>query len=107
MSQVPEIDVVELGSMIDDVYLIDVRELDEYIEAHVRGAVLIPLATIPDSLDLIPADRTVHVICAAGARSARAVEFLLAQGIDAVNIAGGTSAWVSSGAEFVTGPDPV
>jgi rhodanese-related sulfurtransferase len=35
------------------------------------------------------------------------VEFLLAQGIDAVNIAGGTSAWVNSGAEFVTGPDPV
>lgn len=107
MADVPEIDVVELEGILADVHLIDVRETDEYVEAHVPGAILIPLGTVPDSLDLIPADRTVHVICAAGARSARAAEFLRAQGIDAINIAGGTTAWINSGAEVATGPDPV
>ena len=106
MVQVPEIDVIELNALLETVHLIDVREPDEYTEAHVRGAILIPLATIPDALETIPADRTVHVICAAGARSARAVEFLRAQGIDAVNIAGGTTAWINSGADYVTGSDP-
>ena len=106
MAEVPEIDVLQLSEIIDEVFLIDVREPDEYIEAHVSGAVLIPLATVPDSLHLIPTDRTIHVICAAGARSARAVEFLMAQGIEAVNIAGGTSAWVGSGADFATGTEP-
>ena len=106
MAEVPEIDVVQLAAIIDDVHLIDVREPDEYIEAHVPGAILIPLATIPDAVGDLPTDRTVHVICAAGARSARAVEFLRANGIDAVNIAGGTGAWLNSGAAHVTGPEP-
>ena len=106
MAEVPEIDVVELNALLETVYLIDVREPDEYSEAHVRGAIHIPLATIPDTVESIPADRTVYVICAAGARSARAVEFLRAQGIDAVNIEGGTTAWVNSGADYVTGNDP-
>ena len=107
MADVPEIDVVELAGILPDTHLIDVREIDEYLEAHVPGAILIPLATVPDSLDLIPTDRTVHVICAAGGRSARAAEFLRAQGVDAINIAGGTIAWISTGAEVATGPDPV
>ncbi|CAB4323009.1 MAG: rhodanese-like domain-containing protein [Actinobacteria bacterium] len=106
MAQVPEIDVEELAALLETAHLIDVREPDEYAEARVRGAILIPLATIPDSLDDIPKDRTVHVICAAGGRSARAVEFLRSNGIDAVNIAGGTMAWVNSGADYASGDEP-
>ncbi|MBU6328413.1 MAG: rhodanese-like domain-containing protein [Acidobacteria bacterium] len=107
MADVPEIDVADLETILDDVHLVDVREPDEYTDGHVPGAVLIPLATVPDSLDRFPRDRTVHVICAAGARSARAVEFLRANGVDAVNIAGGTGAWISSGRSVITGSDPV
>lgn len=107
MAEVPEIDVTSLAAIIEEVFLIDVREPDEYVEAHAPGAILIPLATVPDSLDQLPTDRTIHVICAAGARSARAVEFLRGNGFEAINIAGGTGAWIQSGADVVTGPDPV
>jgi len=46
------------------------------------------------------------VICKSGGRSARAVEFLRGQGIDAVNVAGGTLAWLETGRVHVTGLDP-
>ena len=107
MPEVPEIDVTTLAGIIEDVFLVDVREADEYDEAHVPGALLIPLATIPDTFEQLPTDRTIHVICAAGGRSARAVEFLCGMGLDAVNVAGGTGAWIQSGAPTVAGPDPV
>jgi rhodanese-related sulfurtransferase len=91
----------------ETVALVDVREPDEYTEAHVPGAILVPLATVPDALGDLPNDRVIHVICAAGARSARAVEFLRGNGVDAINISGGTGAWIQSGASTVSGPDPV
>jgi rhodanese-related sulfurtransferase len=104
---VPEIDVTELARLrADGVPLIDVREPDEYTAAHVPGATLVPLATVPDNLDKVPTDGTVYVICAKGGRSMRAAEFYRAQGIDAVNVAGGTTAWVDLGEPVSTGMEP-
>jgi rhodanese-related sulfurtransferase len=39
------------------------------------------------------------VICRSGGRSLRACEFLAEQGVEAVNVAGGTLAWQLSGRE--------
>lgn len=39
---------------------------------------------------------TLYVICALGGRSRTAAEFLRHNGIDAVNVAGGTNAWVAA-----------
>ncbi|HEX6569658.1 MAG TPA: rhodanese-like domain-containing protein [Acidimicrobiales bacterium] len=104
---VPEIDITELAVLqASDVPLIDVREPDEYTAAHVPGATLIPLATVPDNVDRVPVDGTVYVICARGGRSLRAAEFLRAQGVDAVNVAGGTLAWVDAGHSVTTGMEP-
>lgn len=105
---VPEIDVAELARLRADrpVTLIDVREPDEYDTAHVPGATPIPLATVPEHLDQVPADETVYVICAKGGRSLRAAEFYRSKGIDAVNIAGGTSAWLDAGEPANTGMEP-
>ena len=66
-----------------------------------------PLATVPDHVEDLPTDRPFLVICAMGGRSARAVQYLRAQGHDATNVAGGTKAWIDSGRPVVTGPDPV
>jgi rhodanese-related sulfurtransferase len=104
---VPEIDIAELVRVrADDVPVIDVREPDEYTAAHVPGATLVPLATVPDNLAQVPTDGTVYVICAKGGRSLKAAEFYRAQGIDAVNVAGGTTAWVDAGQPVSTGMDP-
>jgi len=96
--EVPEIDVEALAERrADGVPLFDVREPDEYDEAHVPGAVLVPLATVPDALEQFPTDGPVYVICASGGRSRRASQFLRANGVDAVNVAGGTKAWLAAG----------
>jgi rhodanese-related sulfurtransferase len=86
--------------------LIDVRELDEYTAAHVPGARLVPLGTVPDAVETLPADERLYVICHSGARSQRAADYLLARGFDAVSVAGGTSAWVQRGLDYETGERP-
>ena len=107
MSDVPEIDIETLEDLLDEgATLIDVREPDEYTEVHVPGAVLIPLATVPDNLAAIPTDAPVYVICKSGGRSGRAVQWLRAQGLDATNVAGGTDAWVRTGKPQVSGDEP-
>lgn len=102
-----EIDVDRLVEvMASGARVIDVREPDEYAEAHVPGVQLIPLGTIPDALDQLAGhDDTLYVICRSGARSLRAADYLNANGIDAVSVAGGTMAWVQRGLDYETGED--
>jgi len=83
--------------------LIDVREPDEYAAAHVPGARLVPLGTVPDAIESMPLDERIYVICHSGARSQRAADYLLARGLDAVSVAGGTSAWVQRGLDYEIG----
>ncbi len=104
---VPEIDVDELAQRREaGIELLDVRQPDEYDEFHVPGALLIPLAEVPQRLAEIPGDGTVHVICRSGARSRKAAAFLRTQGYDAVNVAGGSLAWYESGRPVATGLEP-
>jgi rhodanese-related sulfurtransferase len=100
----PEIGVDELAERLrNGARLIDVREPAEYGGGHVPGAVSVPLATVPDQLDLFRGDGPVYVICQSGGRSRRGCEFVEAHGIDAVNVDGGTGAWIASGRETVIG----
>lgn len=88
------IDVTELEGR--GLPLIDVREADEFAAGHVPGAISIPMSEITTRLDELP-DGAFDVICQAGGRSARVVEYLEAQGHDATNIDGGTGAWIALG----------
>ena len=102
---VPEIDVDELARLDPAaVPLVDVRQPHEFERVRVPGAVLIPLAQLPERVEEVPDDATVYVICATGARSARAVEWLNAQGYDTANVVGGTKAWLEAGNPVETGP---
>lgn len=104
-SPVPEIDVDELARRhAEGAYVLDVRRPDEYAEAHVPGAVLLPLDQLPDRQGEVPNDRPLLVICRSGARSAVAVEALRAVGYDATNVAGGTLAWIEAGNPVAQGP---
>jgi rhodanese-related sulfurtransferase len=64
------------------------------------------LATVPSALHQFAAEATTYVICKTGARSYRACEFLVDQGLDAVNVEGGTKAWIISGRGTVAGDQP-
>ncbi len=85
--------------------LVDVREPDEYRIMRVPGAVSLPLSVLAVRLEELPRDRPLLLLCAAGARSARATDMLLTNGYaGAVNVAGGISAWSAAGLPVRTGP---
>ena len=95
---VPEIDVAELAARkAEEVSLIDVRRPDEFEVARVPGARLIPLGDLVERIDEVPTEGTVYVICATGVRSAKAAAHFRSLGIDAINVAGGTKAWMEAG----------
>jgi molybdopterin-guanine dinucleotide biosynthesis protein A/rhodanese-related sulfurtransferase len=98
MTDVREIDVDELATRRETgAYVLDVRQPDEYEEAHVPGAVLIPLDQLEARQAEIPRDEPLLVICRSGGRSATAARALTAAGYDATNVVGGTLAWIDAG----------
>lgn len=87
-------EVRDLLASRDDVFLLDVREPHEHAIAHLDGATLVPLRTVPSRVQEIPRDRTIVVYCHHGMRSRMAGEYLVDQGYgDVVNLAGGIDAW--------------
>jgi rhodanese-related sulfurtransferase len=102
---VPEIDVHELARLREaGATLLDVRNPDEWEETRVPGVPLIPLPELAERTDEVPAGDPLYVICAMGGRSAKAAEHLRTLGVDAVNVAGGTRAWVEAGYPTESGP---
>ncbi len=91
------ITVRELKDRLDkgeDLFILDVREPHEYSMAKIEGSVLIPLGTIPNSLDKLDPNREIVAMCHKGMRSADAMGFLLQQGFSNVkNLVGGIDAW--------------
>ena len=87
----------ELKSRIDKgdkLVLVDVREQWEYALAKLEGSVLIPLATLPQSIEKLDRQAEIIAYCHHGMRSADATGFLLQQGFSNVkNLIGGIDAW--------------
>ena len=104
---VPEVDVHELEiALAQGAVLIDVREVEEFEVVRVPGARLIPLPEVSGRRDEIPNGSRVYVICAKGGRSRVAAGLLREDGTDAVNVVGGTTAWLEAGKTVDSG-DPV
>ena len=81
-------------------FLMDVRPRDEYAEAHIPGAVSMPLAEIADDHAALPADRDAPIlsVCQRGNASLSGVLFLKSLGYrDVRSITGGTLAWREKG----------
>ena len=77
--------------------LLDVREEIEVTLEPMEGALHIPLREVVARMDELDVARTTVVVCAAGIRSARAIEALRAAGYTArlVNLDGGVKAWAA------------
>ena len=89
----PEALARELGGDATPV-LVDVREPWEFDLAHLAGARLVPLGSLPERLAELPRDRPMVTICHHGIRSATAAALLRRAGFSGVrSLAGGVDAW--------------
>ncbi|KOG87846.1 rhodanese-like domain-containing protein [Streptomyces varsoviensis] len=103
-AQVPEVDAASVPS---DGFLLDVREDDEWAAGHAEGALHIPMSDFVgrygELTERAPEGGKVYVICRSGGRSAQVTQYLLQQGLDAVNVAGGMQHWAASGRPVTDG----
>ena len=76
-----------------DLFLLDVREPDEFADWNIEGSQNIPLGELSKSLDQIPFNRKVVAICPHGNRSKIAKFIMQAYGYDIVFLEGGLKAW--------------
>lgn len=86
----------EFAALGSDAVLIDVREPDELAQASIPGALSMPMSTLGDHLDELPAG-TFYLVCHSGMRSGRIAESLVQQGHDAVSVEGGIVQWQAEG----------
>src|SRR5215469_13324986 len=91
----------DLSAMLDrgdNIYLVDVREPNEYEIVSIPGATLIPKVEFLNgsALERMPQDKQIVLHCKSGARSAEVLAVLKNAGFsDAVHVGGGVLAWVS------------
>jgi sulfur-carrier protein adenylyltransferase/sulfurtransferase len=82
----------------DNIFLVDVREPNEYEIVSIPGATLIPKGEFLSgaALEKLPQDKRVVLHCKSGARSAECLAIVKNAGFsDAVHVGGGVLAWVS------------
>jgi sulfur-carrier protein adenylyltransferase/sulfurtransferase len=96
------ITAAELKAMFDrndDIFLVDVREPNEYEIVSIPGAVLIPKDQFMNgsALERMPQDRRIVLHCKSGVRSAECLAVVKNAGFsDAVHLGGGVLSWVST-----------
>ncbi|WP_297392957.1 rhodanese-like domain-containing protein [uncultured Peptoniphilus sp.] len=84
-----EINVNDIDK-ISDAFIIDVREDEEVFETGtIKGAVHIPMMTVPNNLNKIPKDREIYILCRSGRRSYEVASYLNELGYNAINLKGG------------------
>jgi rhodanese-related sulfurtransferase len=93
-----EIDPSEVKRRLDageKIRMVDVREPFEHQQANIAGAALIPMRSVPQSLEALRAGAgQLVVFCHHGMRSLQVTEWLRSQGLeDCVSMAGGIDRW--------------
>ena len=74
--------------------LVDVREDHEYDEAHIPGAILLPLGQLEAKYKQLDPEDVIVLVCRSGRRSGEAAEFLVEKGYTQVyNMVGGMLDW--------------
>jgi hydroxyacylglutathione hydrolase len=91
------IDPDELAERLerDDLLVLDVRDQEEFSEAHIPGSVHLPYGELPDRQDELPRDRPIAAICSGGKRSGLAASILQREGFERIlHVAnGGVGTW--------------
>jgi adenylyltransferase/sulfurtransferase len=92
-----ELSPVDLKRRIDageDLFILDVRNPEEFRIGRIPGSTLIPLPDLPQRAGELDPDREIVVHCKSGARSAKAIHLLRERGFRKLrNLTGGILAW--------------
>jgi rhodanese-related sulfurtransferase len=105
-SSIPQLEPDQVKALIAQSprpFLLDVRTTDEYKQAHIGGAELIPLDELQAKTARLPKEREIICVCASGSRSSAAARHLSGQGYKVSNMRGGMSRWVRAGLPIKTG----
>lgn len=88
-------DAKEIMDGTEDYVLVDVREMEEYAEGHIEGAILIPYGEIEKRAEeeLTNKEQMILVYCRSGRRSAIAAQALVDMGYTNVRDFGGIIDW--------------
>ena len=104
------IDPDELAERLegDDLLVLDVRDDDEFAEAHIPGSVNLPYGELPERQGELPRDRAIAAICSGGKRSGLAASILQREGFERVlHVAdGGVGTWRRGGRPVESGYGP-
>jgi len=80
--------------------IIDVREQDEFDQAHIENAILVPLSTISAEKinEVNPNNHTILIHCRSGKRSKVAANILLSQNYtgEVLELDEGINAWIEA-----------
>jgi rhodanese-related sulfurtransferase len=76
---------------------LDLRELDDWGEAHIAGAVRVNDGDVETALESLKQDQPVVVVCADGERSAEVAAELRERGFTASILKGGMKSWTGAG----------
>ncbi|HEX3806700.1 MAG TPA: molybdopterin-synthase adenylyltransferase MoeB [Gaiellaceae bacterium] len=102
-SEISELDAAQARAL-DGAVWVDVRELDEWQEGHLPGAVHVPRGFLESRIETVAPDKEQPVVlyCASAARSAFAAKSLSELGYaSAHSLAGGFTDWKRNGLEVV------
>jgi molybdopterin/thiamine biosynthesis adenylyltransferase/rhodanese-related sulfurtransferase len=97
-STITATDLKDMLDRGDNIFLVDVREPNEYEIVSIPGATLIPKGEFLSgaALEQLPQDKRVVLHCKSGARSAECLAIVKNAGFsDAVHVGGGVLAWVN------------
>jgi rhodanese-related sulfurtransferase len=108
MSQPDGVSEVLSADLPDGIYLLDVREDDEWAAGHAPDAVHVRLGELGARHGELPHDREVYIICRSGTRSAYAAQTLAGAGLATINVSDGMTGWAVAGRPMIseTGGEP-
>lgn len=79
--------VLEKGA--GNVNIVDVRTPEKFADAHIQGAINLPLSKLEENLEQLDKDKHYYVICQAERFSRQGTEILNNNGFDATNVTAG------------------